>query len=79
MVMRTAPSSSAENTANPFLMRIKEVPQTNDRKIRINQAQNSVEKRPDRFVVSMMVPLSVQDPAKIPLINFVNPPGCLFE
>lgn len=60
MVIRKAPNSSDENTASPFFIRINDVPQTSDRKIRINQAQNGVEKRPDEFVVSMIEALSVK-------------------
>lgn len=40
--MRKAPSSSAAKTSSPFLIRIKEVPQIRERKIKINQATAGV-------------------------------------
>jgi hypothetical protein len=53
IVMRTAPSSPAEKTTNPFLIRIKEVPQTRERKIRMIQARAWLENRPEVAGVSI--------------------------
>ena len=42
MVIRKAPNSFGVYTSRPFLIRINDVPQISDRKIRINQAMAGV-------------------------------------
>ena len=61
MVMRTLPSSSEENTARPFLIKIKEVPQMSERNNRINQAKAWSETRLEEDVVLMTILVYVLD------------------